>query len=178
MRAPVGPLGRCSATAYDLMERTAVAPTRPRGPTGALITTAWLLISAPLAAQSGLTQDEALRLAFPPPAAIERRTAFLSEEQLARAKALAGADVEVASRVVTYYLGLRDGTPLGVAYFDRHRVRTLNEVLMFVVSPEGRMARVDILSFGSLRSIGPLRAGWVSSWGAAWTTHCRSRGRS
>lgn len=114
---------------------------------GALIVVACLAVSSPLPAQARLTQDQALRLAFPPPAAIERRTAFLTEEQLARAKALAGADVQVASRVVTYYLGLRDGTPLGVAYFERHRVRTLNQVLMFVVSPDGRIVRVDILDF-------------------------------
>ncbi|MBI2071734.1 MAG: FMN-binding protein [Gemmatimonadetes bacterium] len=106
-----------------------------------------MLIPAPLGAQSRLTQDDALRLAFPPPAVIERRTAFLTEEQLARAKALAGADVQVTSRVVTYYLGLRDGAPLAVAYFDRHRVRTLNQVLMFVVAPDGRFERVDILDF-------------------------------
>jgi len=123
---------------------------------GAGVAVAWLALSSPLAAQARLTQHEALRLAFPPPAAIERRTAFLTEEQLARAKALAGPDVEVTSRVVTYYVGLgcdssgpcgRSGTPIGVAYFDRHRVRTLNEVLMFGVSPEGRLVRVDILDF-------------------------------
>lgn len=106
-----------------------------------------LSLSAPLAAQARLTQGGALRLAFPPPAVVERRTAFLTEEQLASAQTLAGSDVEVTSRVVTYYVGVRDGAPLGVAYFDRHRVRALNEVLMFVVSPDGRIARVDILEF-------------------------------
>ncbi len=63
----------------------------------------------PRGAPAQLTQDQALRLAFPPPATIERRTAFLTEEQLARAKALAGPDVEVTSRVVTYYVGLGCG---------------------------------------------------------------------
>jgi len=119
----------------------------------------WWLTAAPAVAAGTaqtLTQDEALQLAFPPPATIERRTAFLTEDQLARARALAGPDVEVTSRVVTYYLGHAcgpsapcggSGRPLGVAYFERHRVRTLNEVLMFVVSPEGRLERVDILEF-------------------------------
>lgn len=98
-------------------------------------------------AHAQLTQGEALRLAFPPPAEIERRTAFLTEDQQARARALAGPDVEITGRVVTYYVGLRDGAVLGAAYFDAHRVRTLNEVLMIVVSSEGRIARVDILDF-------------------------------
>jgi len=127
-----------------------------RTSSSALITAAWVLISAPLAAQARLTQDEALRLAFPLPATVERRTAFLTEDQLARARELAGPDVEVTSRVVTYYMGHScassapcglSGPPLGVAYFERHRVRTLNEVLMFVVSPGGRITRVDILEF-------------------------------
>ena len=112
---------------------------------------AGLTWAAPLAAQT-LTQDQALRLAFPPPAVIERRTAFLTEEQIARARTLAGPDVEVTSRVVTYYVGRSCGpsvscAPSGFAYFERHRVRTLNEVLMFVVSPEGRIVRTDILEF-------------------------------
>jgi hypothetical protein len=113
-------------------------------------------ISAPLAAQARLTREEALRLAFPLPATVERRTAFLTEGQLARARELAGPDVEVTSRVVTYYVGRTcgaadpcgsAGAPLGVGYFDAHRVRTLSEVLMIVVSPQGTVARVDILEF-------------------------------
>ncbi len=106
-----------------------------------------VVLGPPLRAQAALTQGEALRLAFPPPTQIERRTAFLTEEQLRRAQALVGPDVEITSRVVTYYVGSRDGVPLGVAYFDAHRVRTLNEVVMMVVSPQGRISRVDILEF-------------------------------
>src|SRR3989304_4988524 len=70
---------------------------------GAGVAVAWLALSSPLAPPA---RREAPPLPFPPPAAIERRTAFLTEEQLARAKALAGPDVEVTSRVVTYYVGL------------------------------------------------------------------------
>lgn len=94
-----------------------------------------------------LTQDEALRLAFPPPARIERHTAFLSEERMAEARGLAGHDVPIEQRVVTYYTAARDGQALGAAYFDAHRVRSLTEVLMVVVSPEGRVRRVEILRF-------------------------------
>ncbi len=48
---------------------------------------------------------------------------------------------------MTYYVGTLDGRSLGVAYFDAHRVRTLPEVLMIVVTPEARIERVEILSF-------------------------------
>ncbi len=98
-------------------------------------------------AQLRLTQQEALRLAFPEPATIERRTAFLDEATLNRAAELAGSGVEVDQRVVTYYVGLNGDRPLGVAYFDAHRVRTLPEVLMIVVAPGSRIERIEILKF-------------------------------
>ncbi|MBI4539006.1 MAG: FMN-binding protein [Gemmatimonadetes bacterium] len=98
-------------------------------------------------AQILLTQDEALRLAFPPPTEIQRSTAFLTEEQVQQARSLAGEDVEVKERVVTYYVGVRDGRAVGVAYFDVHRVRTLPEVVMFVLSPDERIERIEILRF-------------------------------
>ncbi len=98
-------------------------------------------------AQVFLSQDEALGIAFPPPATVERETAFLREEQLARARALAGSDVRLGQRVVTYYVGWRDGRPVGVAYFDAHRVRTMREVAMILVLPDGTIDRVEVLSF-------------------------------
>jgi hypothetical protein len=48
---------------------------------------------------------------------------------------------------VTYYVGARDGRPLGAAYFDVHRVRTLPEVLMIVVTPDERIERIEVLKF-------------------------------
>ncbi|NIR46026.1 MAG: FMN-binding protein [Gemmatimonadetes bacterium] len=94
-----------------------------------------------------LTQEDALRVAFPEPAEIERRTAFLSDADLGRARELAGEEVQIEGRVVTYYVGTLEGRPLGVAYFDAHRVRTLPEVLMIVVTPEARIERIEILAF-------------------------------
>ena len=98
-------------------------------------------------AQVLMTQEEALEVAFPPPARVERRTAYLTEAQLERARALAGPDVEIEQTVVTHYVGMRDGRPVGVAYFDAHRVRTMAEVAMVVVTPDERVSRVDVLKF-------------------------------
>jgi len=100
-----------------------------------------------LGAQVLLTQDEALELAFPPPATVERRSAFLEETQLEEARRLAGGDVSVDQSVVTHYVAHREGQPLGVAYFDVHRVRTMREVVMVVVTPAGTVERVEILRF-------------------------------
>lgn len=101
----------------------------------------------PEAAESqAITQDEALALAFPG-ADLERRTAFLSQQDLALASGLAGPDVDVESGVVSYYVARRGGAPVGVAYFDAHRVRTLPQVLMIVVGTEGSVTRVETVSF-------------------------------
>lgn len=100
-------------------------------------------------AQVFLTRDEALRLAFPEPARIERRTAYLKEgdlEEIRRA-----ADVDPGGRVVTYYVGHGASGPLGAAYFDVHRVRTMAEVLMIVVDPHGNVSRIEILRFAEPR---------------------------
>lgn len=106
---------------------------------------AWVPSGA--AAQAVLTQEEALRLAFPTATSIERRTAFLNEAQLSAARRLAGRGVEVKPGVVIHYVALDGDRPLGVAYFDAHRVRTLPEVLMIVVSPRDVVERIEILRF-------------------------------
>ena len=110
----------------------------------------WGAVAAPLsgAAQAPrLTQAEALRLAFPEATRVERRTAFLTPADLARARALAGRGVPIDQRVITYYVGWRETAPLGVAYFDAHRVRTLTEVLLIVLAPDGAVRRVEVVRF-------------------------------
>lgn len=103
--------------------------------------------AVPAAEAQQLTQDEALRLAFPGATAVERKTAFLGAAQVAAAKRLAGSGVEVRAGVVTYYAARRGATPLGVAYFDSHRVRTLPEVVMIVVTPQATIERIEVLRF-------------------------------
>jgi hypothetical protein len=106
----------------------------------------WLSPSA-AEGQALLTQQEALRLAFPEPLTIERRTAFLGPREIESARELAGRGVDVKEGVITYYVGLRRGEPVGAAYLDVHRVRTLPEVVMIVVGRDERIARIEILKF-------------------------------
>lgn len=114
-----------------------------------------------LGAQTFLTQEEALELAFPAADSIVRRTAFLDDAQLDRARAAAGAGVDIPSGIVTHYVAVRDGRPVGVAYFDAHRVRTLPEALMIVVGPDDRIRRVEVLKFSEPPEyVAP--AGWLA----------------
>ena len=116
----------------------------------ALVLARALLVSftfaAPAAAQQATTQEEALAAAFPAPAVIERRTAYLSDEQLDAVQRAAGAG-NISQRVVSYYVASRNGRPIGVAYFDSHRVRTLSEVVMVLVTPDDRIRRIEVLKF-------------------------------
>lgn len=98
-------------------------------------------------AQPVVTQDEALADAFPPPATIDRRTAFLDEAQLAEARSFAGPGVEVNRSVVTYYVGTWETGESAVAYFDAHRVRTLPEAVMILVGDRGDIRMIRVLKF-------------------------------
>jgi len=125
-----------------------LSPLRAAAARGLLLgALAALALPGAATAQVFMSQEEALRLAFPAPATIERETAYLTDADLARARALAGERVGVEQSIVTYYVGRRGGAAAGVAYFDVHRVRTLPEVLMIVVGPDGRVQRVEVIKF-------------------------------
>lgn len=88
--------------------------------------------------------QEALALAFPG-AQLIRKEHVLTEAQAAHVKALAG--VEVPGRWMVAYEARKDGVLVGVGLFDTHRVRTLNETLLVAVTPEGRILRVEAVTF-------------------------------
>lgn len=106
---------------------------------------AGLFAAAALDAKVFLTQEEALKLAFPG-AKVERHTAYLTEAQQKAAKKLSG-DEELPSALATYYVGTKDGLDVGTAYFDTHTVRTMDETIMVVVDSAGAIARIEVLSF-------------------------------
>lgn len=89
-------------------------------------------------------QQEALSLAFPG-AAFTRREHFLTEAQGRQARALAGVDVP--GLWIVAYEARKDGKLLGVAFFDTHRVRTLNETAMVAIGAEGKVLRVEVVAF-------------------------------
>jgi len=103
-----------------------------------------------------LTRDEALKLAFPE-CEVKRRTAYLDEAQRKRIAKLAKVDFDAG--VVYPYVATKKGKLVGTAYFDAHKVRTKREVLMVVVTPEEKIARVEVLSFAEPKEYLP-RAKW------------------
>jgi hypothetical protein len=105
-----------------------------------------VLLAPAASARVLLTQSQALELAFPVSGTrIERRTAFLTPEQLDAAEK--NAQTKIESKVWTYYVGFSSKNFYGTAYFESHRVRTMNETFMVVVNPDHTVRSVEILSF-------------------------------
>lgn len=96
-------------------------------------------LPCPASATVHMTQEEALETAFPGQVAAHR-TAFLTEAEAAAVASDCGSDLP--ARIVNWYeAGGR------TAWFDTHLVRTLAETIMIVVGQDGRVERIDILSF-------------------------------
>lgn len=92
-----------------------------------------------------LTQQQALASAFPAQARITRQAVFLTKAQMEQARR--ESSVEVGNALVVRYVAVDGGKVAGYAYFDTHRVRTLPETVMIVVTSDGRVDRIEILSF-------------------------------
>lgn len=103
------------------------------------------LVSATVDGKVFLTVDEALALAFEG-CDVTRRTEYFDDERKQRVTDLAKQEFE---RGMLYpYTATKDGKLVGTAYIDKHRVRTLAESILFVVGTDGRIARIELLSFG------------------------------
>jgi hypothetical protein len=104
-----------------------------------------VLAATAIDAKVFLSQEEALKLAFPD-ATVERKTAFLTSAQQHEAQRLSG-DATLPSALAAYYVATKDGREIGTAYFDTHLVRTMPETIMVVVDAAGSASRVEVLSF-------------------------------
>jgi len=116
------------------------------------------LAGSPCVAKVYLTQEAALKSAFPPPIHVERKTLFLSDAQAATVEREAGS--KITGRVFSYYIGSDDTVIRGYAYFDTHLVRTLPETVMVLLAGDGTIRRVEILSFSEPEDYFP-REAWL-----------------
>ena len=92
-----------------------------------------------------LTQKEALALAFGAGETVERKTAYLTEEQVKKAET--EGQVKIPSRVWSYYVGTSSAGVAGYAYFETHVVKTVTETFMAVLEPDGRVRAIELLAF-------------------------------
>lgn len=125
-----------------------------------------LLATSLLVATSGradaevlMTERAALARAFPG-ASPERRSLYLTPEQVAAVEKEARS--KVPSAFVTVFEVLAEGKVTGRAILDTHLVRTMPETLLTVVEPDGRLRLALVLQFGEPPDYLP-RAGWLKT---------------
>jgi hypothetical protein len=103
-----------------------------------------ILWGSPAMSKVYLTKDDALKKAFPD-AEIERKTLFLTNEDVEMVETLSVTKVE--SKLFTYYTARGKDSILGYAIFGSHIVRTKPEVYMVVINPDGSIRYIEILAF-------------------------------
>ena len=112
--------------------------------------TLFLVVSTlafPLAARGEVFygKNQGLERAFPAAERVERRTYVLTK---AEAETLeAASNSELPSRLVTVYEGWQEGKLLGYAHIDVDHVRARKQALMILLSPKGRIAKIEVLAF-------------------------------
>jgi len=103
------------------------------------------------------TPQEALGLAYPG-ASFTRKEHFLTEAQARRLREWAGTDL--SGQWIVAYEARSGGGLVGVAFFDTHRVRTLNGTAMVAVDTGGAIRRVEVVAFKEPAEYLP-RGAWV-----------------
>ena len=103
--------------------------------------------AAPRAAEAKVfySRSEALEMAFPEADRIESETYVLADAQVARIEQISESPID--SKLVKIYRGLKGDRLLGYAVIDMHRVRTLPEAFLVVLSPKGSVQSLRVLAF-------------------------------
>lgn len=117
-----------------------------------------MCVAASVDARVLMTQQQALATAFPAGVKVTRQAFFLTKPQQEAVRRESA--VEFADSLVVRYLGVAGEKVAGYAYFDTHRVRTLPETVMIIVTPDGRIDRIEILSFDEPTDYFPKRR-WI-----------------
>ncbi len=106
-----------------------------------------------------LTEKAALERAFPG-AAVERRTLYLTPQQVTQIEQAARS--RLPSAVVTVFEARSAGAVSGRAILDTHLVRTMPETLLTALEPDGRLRMALVLQFGEPPDYLP-REGWLKT---------------
>lgn len=104
-----------------------------------------ILLTTPISAKVYINKEDALKMAFPEAERVERKTIFLTGEEVEKIEAL--SRVRLESKIFTYYIGIEDEGIAGYAFLGSHIVRTRPVVYMVVINPDGRLKYVEILAF-------------------------------
>ena len=112
----------------------------------------FLIAALSTKAETLSTLEEAIHRSFPG-AQMEREVIYLDEQQEKQISELAGTALNT-SIIYAYHLK-QSGKDIGTVYLDAHRVRTLSETLMIILSPESTVQQIDVLSFAEPQEYRP-----------------------
>jgi Na+-translocating ferredoxin:NAD+ oxidoreductase RnfG subunit len=104
------------------------------------------------------SRESALRLAFPGADDVVKREIFLDSEE--KTDVERRARVELQSRLITVYVGLKGQSVVGYAFIETHKVRSLPETILVVIEPDGRARAVHLLAFHEPQEYAP-SDGWL-----------------
>ena len=104
-----------------------------------------LLLPTQLSAQVILTKDAALKLYFPTAKTIERKTIFLTDEQVQMIQDISRTKVD--SKIITYYIDHEASGIGGYAFIETRTMRTMPATFMIVMLPDGTVRSVELLAF-------------------------------
>ncbi len=123
----------------------------------------FFLVAASLAAVPVMTRpavEEIIRSVFFNVDRMEKKTLFLSKDEIARVNSLAGGNLREASSLLTYYECRKGNELLGRAYIDTRTVRSRSQSLLVVVGTSCEVKNVTLLATGEPGEYEPL-PGWL-----------------
>ena len=103
-----------------------------------------LLSPNPLQAKEFKRPEQALSQIYPG-SQIEVRNITLTREQVEEVQRISGVKLE--SRLASWYIVRKGGQIIAYGYADIHRVRTHPEVVLYTITPDGRLDVVEVLAF-------------------------------
>lgn len=80
-----------------------------------------------------------------PGSQIEIKNITLSKQQQEEIQRVSG--VKMDTRLVSWYIVKRENQIIAYAYADMHRVRTHPELVLYTITPEGKLDVVEVLAF-------------------------------
>ncbi|ACN98364.1 FMN-binding domain protein [Sulfurihydrogenibium azorense Az-Fu1] len=104
-----------------------------------------ILVVALFSYASGKKPEDVLIRIYPG-STVEVKNFTLSPQQVEKIRQL--SKIKFDSRLVSLYIVKKDGKILAYGYVDVHTVRTKPEIVLYTITPDGKLDVVEVLYFG------------------------------
>lgn len=102
-------------------------------------------LATPASAKVFHSKKSALQAAFPGATKVEKKTLYLSGQDSSWIERRAG--IAWPGRVVRAYVAYQGSSTVGYGFIDTHKIRTFNETVFVVLSPDGVIKQTLVLAF-------------------------------